>query len=140
MVLFLACVSVVLISNTLVLLVAYKAFSNMTTKLTKSVADFSKGGQAQKWVDSLQVFAERAVTVTESTKVKIAEFDTVLIRTQEQHSRILADADARLSKTADDIDDATRNIRDAVAKPAFAVVSFTAGVRKAIDEGQFDRR
>src|SRR5262249_35840082 len=105
MVLFLACVSVVLISNTLVLLLAYRAFSQITGKLTKAAADFSKGGQTRQWVESLEVVAERAVAVTESTKVKLAEFDPVLIRTQEKHGRILADADARLAKTANDIDD-----------------------------------
>jgi hypothetical protein len=134
MVLFLACVSVVLISNTVVLLVAYKTFSRLTGKLTSAAADFSKSGQARKWVDSLQVVTERAATVTESTKLKLAELDPVLARTQEKHGRILADADAKFAKTADDIDEAARTIRDAVARPAFAVVSFTAGVRKAIDE------
>jgi hypothetical protein len=134
MVLFLACVSVVLISNTLVLLFAYKTISRLTGKLTSAVGDVSKTGQARKWVDSLQVVAERAATVTESTKVKLAELDPVLARTQEKHGRILADADAKFAKTADDIDEAARTIRDALAKPAFAVVSFTAGVRKAIDQ------
>jgi len=135
-VLFLACVSVVMISNTLVLIVAYRLFSQLTGKLTKAVTDFSKSGQARKWVDSLEVVAERAAAVTESTKVKLAEFDPILIRTQEKHGRILADADARLAKTANDIDDAARDIRDAVAKPALAVVSFAVGVRKAIDQAE----
>jgi predicted MarR family transcription regulator len=134
MVLFLACVSVVLISNTVVLLVAYKFFSRLTGRLTAAAAEFSKSGLARKWVDSLQPVAERAATVTESTKLKLAELDPVLARTQEKHGRILADADAKFAKTADDIEEAARTIRDAVAKPAFAVVSFTAGVRKVIDE------
>jgi hypothetical protein len=133
-VLFLAFVSVTLITNTLVLLFAYKAFAGLTSKLTRTVSDFGKSSEARKWIDSMHVAAERAVTITESTKIKIAEFDPVLIRTQEKHALILADADARLEKTASDIDGAALTIRNAVAKPAFAVVSFTAGVRKALDE------
>lgn len=133
-VLFLAFVSVTVVTNTLVLLFAYKAFAGLTSKLTRSLGEFAKSGETRKWIDSLNMVAERAVTITESTKIRIAEFDPVLSRTQEKHGRILADADAKLAKTASDIDTAAQTIRDAVAKPAFAVVSFAVGVRKALDE------
>ena len=54
-VLFLACVSVVMVSNTLVLIVAYRLFSQFTGKLTKAVTDFSNSGQAREWIDWLHV-------------------------------------------------------------------------------------
>jgi hypothetical protein len=134
LVIFLGFVSISVVSNTLILIFAFRAFSGLTSKVTASVSEFSKGGETRQLIDSLQVTAEHAVTLTESAKAGIAEFDPVLRRIQEDYRRTLSNADAKLDKLASDIEVAAETVRDTVAKPAFAVVSFAEGVRKMFSD------
>src|SRR5262245_57720937 len=130
LVIFLGFVSISVISNTLILIFAFRAFSGLTSKVTATASEFSKGGKTRQLIDSLRVSAGHAVTLTESAKTGVAEFEPVLRRIQEDYRRTLSNADAKLEKVASDIDVAAEKVRDTVAKPAFAVVSFAEGVRK----------
>ena len=131
-VIFLAFVSVSVIFNTLVIFFAYKVFANLTLKVTASMAEFQKSSETREWIDSLQVAADRAAAVTESTKLKFAEFDPVLERTQENYRRTLVDVDAKLEEVADDINTTVQKVRDIIAKPAFSVATFAAGVSQVL--------
>ena len=138
-VIFLALVSVTLITNTLLIFLAYKALSGMTSKVAATVTEFGKTSEARELIDSLYAVAENAASVTESAKVKVAEFTTVLGRVQENYHRGLDDADSRLETVAENVDEASQRVRDAVAKPAFAVAAFSAGLIKVLGNENFWR-
>jgi hypothetical protein len=134
-VIFLAFVSVTLITNTLVILLAYRALAGMTKKITETVAELKSGSETRELIDSLRVAAQRAASITESAKLKMAEFDPALCRVQENYQRNLAAADLKLQKAAENINATAQNVRDLVAKPVFAAASFSAGVIKLLREG-----
>jgi len=133
-VIFLAFVSVVLITNTIMIFFAYKALAGLTSKMTATMSSFAKNSEARELLESVQAATEQAAAITESTKERIAEFTPVLSRLQEDHRRALINADSKLEKTAGDINTAAQRVRDVIAKPAFAVVSFSAGIRKVIED------
>ena len=135
LVIFLAFVSVTLITNTIVILLAYKALAGMTAKVTATVAELRSGSETRELIDSLNLAAKRAASVTESAKAKMAEFDPALGRVQENYHRSLAAADSKLQKAAENIDITAQNVRDLVAKPVFAAASFSAGVIKFLRDG-----
>src|SRR5258706_2989633 len=100
LVIFLAFTSVTVVSNTLVILLAYRIFARLTSKVTETVAEVRNNTEAREWIDSLQVAAERAAIITEATKLKFADFDPVLSRTQENYRRTLATIDSKLDEAA----------------------------------------
>jgi hypothetical protein len=131
-VIFLAFVSVTLVTNTLLIIFAYKVFAGMTSKLTATMSSFSQTGETRELIQSLQVAAERAATITESTKSRIAGFDPVLARLQENYRGTLATADSKLETVAGNINTSAQKIRDVIATPAFAAASFVAGLTKLL--------
>ena len=135
-VIFLAFASVTVITNTLLILFAYKAFASLTSKVTETVSEFGKSSETRRWIDSLQIAAEQAAVVTEATKQRITEFEPALGRAQENYNRTLATVDSKLEKVAGEIDASARKLRDVVAKPAFSFVAFAAGLTKVLKEDE----
>ena len=135
-VIILAFASVSAITNTMLILFAYKAFASLTWKVTETVSEFEKSSETRQWIDSLQIAAEQAAVVTEATKQRIAEFEPVLGRAQENYNRTLATVDSKLEKVAGEIDTSARKLRDVVAKPAFSFVAFAAGLTKVLEEDE----
>src|SRR5262249_20860709 len=138
-VIFLAFVSVTLITNTLLILFAYKALAGMTSKVTSTIAELGKNSETRELIDSLYSAAENAASVTESAKLKVAGFTTVLGRVQENYRRGLDSADSKLERVAENVDNASQKVKDVVAKPAFAVASFSAGFIKVLGDDAFWR-
>ena len=132
---FLAFVSVTLITNTLVILLAYRALAGITTKLTSTVAELGTSSETRQLIDALQAASKRAASVTESAKLKMAGLDPALGRFQETLRSNLAQADSKLEKAAKNIDTTAQNVRDMVAKPVFAAASFSAGFIKVLRNG-----
>ena len=135
---FLFFVFVTVASNTLLIWFAYKAFANITLKVTETVSEFEKSSETRQWIDSLQVAAEQAVAVTEGTKQKMAEIEPALGRVQENFKRTLVTVDSRLEEVAEGIDASTTKVRDVVAKPAFSVMTFAAGLARVIEANDRD--
>jgi hypothetical protein len=81
----------------------------------------------------MQTVGEQAVTITEGTKQRIAEFEPVMAKAQDSFGRTLDMVDAKLEETAKRMDTSARKIRDAVAKPAVSTMAFVAGVMKVIE-------
>ena len=129
---FLVCVFISVTVNTVAFYFAYRAFAGTVTKTTGMMAEFYKNSETREWIDSLHIAAERAATVTEVTKQKMLEFDPKLTRAQEGYRRTLESIDARLEKAAATIDETSMKVRDVVAKPAFSVASFAAGMSRVI--------
>src|SRR5215471_15519249 len=138
-VIFLAFVSVTLITNTLLILFAYRALAGMTSKVTATVAELGKSSETRELIQSLHAAAEQAASVTESAKLKFAGFTTVLSHVQENYGRTLDAADERLEQIAGNVDSASQKVRDVVAKPAFTVASFSAGFIRVLGNDAFWR-
>jgi len=130
---FLVCVFISVTVNTVAFYFAYRAFAGSVTKATSMAAEFQKNSETRKWIEALHIASERAASVTEVTKQKMLEFEPKLERAQEGYRRTLETIDARLEKAAANIDETSRKVRDVVAKPAFAVASFSAGMSRVIN-------
>jgi len=134
LVIFLACVSAAVALNTAIIIAMYKIFAGMTSKVTDAMSEIHNNADAREWIHSLQVAAERAAVLTESTKLSLSEFNPVLSRTQENYRLALVKADSKLDQTANTISTTARDVRDMVAKPAFSVATFAAGVTRALEK------
>ena len=119
--------------NTALIFAAYKAFAGLTSKMTTTVSEFQKNNELRQFLDSMQSVGKQAVTVTESTKQRIAEFEPVLARAQDSYSRTLDMVDSKLAETAKEIDNSALKLRDAIAKPAVSTMAFVAGLTKVIE-------
>src|SRR5262249_702545 len=102
-VIFLAFISVTLITNTLLIWFAYKAFAKSTYKVTETVSQFQTSAEMREWVSAMQSASEQAIAVTQATKIKMAEIEPVLHRTREQYRRALATVDSKLDTVANEI-------------------------------------
>jgi hypothetical protein len=132
-VVFLFFVFVTVTTNTLLLWFAYKAFAGLTTKVTESVSEFQKNSETRAWIESMQAAAAEAVAVTEATKQKMAELEPMLAKAQKSYNRTLAVVDSKLETVAEEVSSSARKMRDVVAKPAFSVMAFVAGLAKVME-------
>jgi hypothetical protein len=132
-VVFLFFVFVAVTTNTILVWVAYKAFSNWTLKATEAISDFKTNDEMRQWFDSLQVASAQAVVATESAKKAMADFEPTLTAAQENYGRALADIDSHMKQAAEEITIGARKFRDIVAKPAFSVMAFAAGLTKVLE-------
>jgi PleD family two-component response regulator len=129
---FLALTSVTVIANTCAIYCAYRILAKLTSKVMEAASDIRKNTEAREWIQSMQIAAERAAAITQSTKQKMAEFDPAFGRVHEKYRHTLVVIDSKLDQAAEKINATSRDVRDIVAKPAFAVATFAAGVTKAI--------
>src|SRR5215813_7957491 len=116
------------VMNAALIFVAYRAFAGLTSKVETTVSEFQKNNEFRQSLDSMQIVARHAVTVTETTKQGIAQFEPMITRAQESYARTLDMVDSKLEEAAEEIEDGARKFRDAVAKPAFATMAFVAGL------------
>jgi membrane-anchored protein YejM (alkaline phosphatase superfamily) len=133
LVVFLFFVFVAVTTNTLLVWFAYKAFANLTAKATEAIADFKMNDETHQWFDSLQVASAQALAATESAKKAMVDFEPTIIAAQENYSRALADVDSHMERAAEEITIGARKLRDIVAKPAFSVMAFAAGLTKVLE-------
>ena len=131
-VVFLAFVSVTVVFNTVIIYHAYRAFAGLTSKMTATMSEIHASGETRQAIESLQTAAEQAAAITETTKLRIAEFDPVLERAHQDYRRALVAIDSKLEKAAENINTTAREVRDIVSKPAFSVATFVAGVAKVL--------
>ena len=132
-VVFIAVVALGTMLNTALIFAAYKAFSGLTSKVTTTVSEFEKSNELRQFINSMEAVGRQAVTVTESTKHHIAEFEPVITKAQDSYGRTLAMVDSKLEDAAKQIDSSARKIRDAVTKPAVSAMAFVAGLMKVIE-------
>jgi hypothetical protein len=132
-VVFVAVVALGTLLNTALIFAAYKAFAGLTSKVTTTVTEFQRNNELRKFIVSMQTVGEQAVTITEGTKQRIAEFEPVMAKAQDSFGRTLDMVDSKLEETAKRMDSSARKIRDAVAKPAVSTMAFVAGVMKVIE-------
>lgn len=119
-----------ILMNTALIFLAYKAFSGLSIKVTATVSELEKTGELKQFLDSLHAASEQAVTVTQATKERMAEFEPVITKVYETYNLSIAQVDSKLEKVFGEINMSAEKVRDTVAKPAFSVMAFAAGLTK----------
>ena len=132
-VIFLAFVSVAVIVNTLLIWFAYRGFARFTSKLTATVSAIGTSSETKAWLTTLQFVSEQAIAVTGTAKIKIAEFEPMLDRAQQQYMNALSHVDSKLEIIAGEITTNAQKVRDIVAKPAFYSVAFAAALSRVLE-------
>jgi hypothetical protein len=132
-VLFLAFVSIALITNTLLFFLLYKAVSGVTSKVTETASIFTSRSEITTWLSALQSASEQAVAATDAAKLKIAECQPVVESVQKNYRATLTKVDSRLAMAAGQITTSAKNARDVVVGPAFSFMAFAAGLTQAIE-------
>jgi hypothetical protein len=132
-VIFLAFVSVALITNTLLIFLVYKALSGVTSKVTEGVSAIVTTTEINDWMTKLKSASEQAVAVTEETKVRIAECQPAIENAHNNYRAALKKVDSTLETVADEVTKNARKARDVVAKPAFSFIAFVAGLAQMIE-------
>jgi hypothetical protein len=95
LVILLACVSITLIVNTVIIFAIFKIFGSMASKATESIHEFQTSASTRHWLNTLQAASENAAKVSGSVRDQIVGFEPALIRMQAEHSERLAKADVR---------------------------------------------
>src|SRR5262249_53921282 len=126
------------IFNTALIFVVYKLFAGLTTSLTQSMSNFRNSSETRETIQSMKIAAERAASISEAAKLKLAQFDPMLQRSHASFRETLKTVDSKLDEFGERANMAAETLRDTVAKPAFTVVSFAAGVSQALQEFRDD--
>jgi hypothetical protein len=134
LVIFLAFVSVALITNTLLIWLAYKALTGFTSKVTEAVSMFVTNTETNEWIASLRSASEHAIAVTEATKVRIIECQPVVEKAQQNYRSALNKMDSALETVADEITTNAKKARDVVSGPAFSFTAFVAGLTQVLED------
>jgi hypothetical protein len=95
LIIFLACVAVTLIVNTVIIYMVFRIFGNLATKLTEGVHEFQTGSATRHWLDTMQSASENAVRVTAIAKEQVVGLEPALARMQAEHAERLSKADVR---------------------------------------------
>ena len=131
-VIFLAFTMVTVVTNTLLILFAYKGFASVTTKVTAAAREFETSSETREWIASIQRASEQAVTVTEMTKQKMTEYDPVLDDLQSRYAFMLASLDTRVERVTETVTETATRARDAVIEPAEKFSNVASGVKNAL--------
>jgi hypothetical protein len=132
-VIFLAFVSVALITNTLLIWLVYKALSGLTSKVTDTVSQFITSSETNEWIATLKSASEQAIAVTEAAKLRIIESQPVIEKAQQDYRAVLDKANSTLETVAEEITTKAKQTRDVVAGPAFSFLAFAAGLSQVIE-------
>ena len=95
LVIFLACVAVTLIVNTVIIYMVFRIFGNLATKLTDGVHEFQTGSATRHWLDTMQSASENVVRATAIAKGQVTGLERALAQMQAEHAERLAKADVR---------------------------------------------
>jgi hypothetical protein len=133
LVIFLAFVSIALITNTLLIFLVYKALSGVTSKVTEGVSAVVTASEINEWMTALQSASEQAVAVTEATKVRMAECQPVIENVQKTYQAALKKVDSTMETVADEVAQNAKKVRDVVARPAFSFIAFAAGLTQMFE-------
>jgi hypothetical protein len=95
LIIFLACVAVTLIVNTIIIYLVFRIFGNLATKVTEGVHEFQTGSATRHWLATMQTASENLVKATGIAKEELAGLEPALVQMQAEHAERLAKADVR---------------------------------------------
>lgn len=131
-VIFLLFISVTLVFNSMVIWFAYKAFANITTKVTETMREVHASDGVRSWLKALESASFQAVAVTEVTKDSVAKFEPTLARAQSTYGYGLAKVDVNLERFHDKLRLQTARAQDALTSPAHKIGATLTGVQEAL--------
>jgi hypothetical protein len=117
LVILLACVSITLIVNTVILFLIFKIFGSMASKATQSIHEFQTSASTRHWLTKLQSASENAAKVSGSVREQVIGFEPALARMQAEHTERLAKADVRFKMVCRAIEFTAERIEKIVAWP-----------------------
>ena len=95
LVIFLACVAITLIVNTVIIYMVFRIFGTLASKVTDGVHEFQTGSATRHWLATMQSATENAARMTGTVKEELAGLEPVLAKMQAEHSEMLAKVDVR---------------------------------------------
>ena len=141
-VIFLAFTSVTLVFNSVVIWFAYKAFANVTLKVTRKMNEFHTSEDAKRWMKALKDASERAITVTEATRDEIHAFEPVLAKAQSAYGYGLAKMDVRVESLCENIRTHVESAQTKIEEPCLrfgSVLLVMSDLLERFSFGQSDR-
>ena len=132
LVIFLAFTSVTLTANTLVIWFAYKAFANLTTKVTERMTEISSSDTTRGLFHLLEVASYQAVSATDVTRKKLENFEPVLAHTQDIYGYGLAKIDTKFETLCEVITEKVERAQSAILEPAEKIGTVAAGVQTVL--------
>ena len=134
-VIFLAFTSATLIFNSVIIWLAYKAYSSGTAKMTRLIQEFESSESTRALLSSAESASVQAVELTEVLKDQLARFDPVLAKAQSKYGFRLAQVDVQLEKGIGTLLRETERVQAALIHPAGRLRSMGAtlsGVHQVI--------
>src|SRR5262245_58169232 len=116
--LFLAFVSVTMVTNALMIWIAYRAFAHGVTGLVKNIKQIETG-DAKAGIQAMATLAEQMAKATESAKQKFVGYEPKLATTHRRLENALVDANQKLERAAEEISNKTQTVGDSVAIKAY---------------------
>lgn len=131
-VIFLLFISVTLVFNSMVIWFAYKAFANVTTKVTETMREIHASDDARGWLKALETASFQAVSVTGFAKERIVKFEPTLARAQSTFGYGLAKVDVRLERLHDKIQSQAERSQYAIIVPAHRIGATLSGIHEVL--------
>jgi hypothetical protein len=131
-VLFIGVACAALILNTLIAFFAYKAFANVTAKLTESVTEFSANGMTRSWLHSLEIASSQAAAVTTIAKEQVQSLDPLLARAQDMYGYGLAKVDRKFERVCEVVTQQIEDTQAAILKPAEKIGAVASGLEAVL--------
>jgi hypothetical protein len=131
-VIFLLFISVTLVFNSMVIWFAYKAFANVTTRVTETIREIHSSDDARSWLRALETASFRAVSVTGFARERIAGFEPTLARAQSKFGYGLATVDVRLERLHDKIQSQAARSQSAIVRPAHRIGATLSGIHEVL--------
>lgn len=128
-VIFLIFTSVTLVFNSALIWFAYKAFADVTTRVTETMREIHASDDAKSWLNALQSASSQAVVVTDAAKDSILRFEPTLARAQSKFGYGLAKVDVRLERIHDKVRLQAERVQDAIVGPAHRIGATMSGVQ-----------
>jgi hypothetical protein len=131
-VIFLAFTSVTLVFNSIIILFAYRAFSNITTKVTDTMREMQTSSTTRSWISAMGTASEKAALLTGLTREKITTLGPVLDEAESRFGYGLAKVDVRFERLCNNIQLSAEKAERAILKPAHSVGAAASGVLQAV--------
>ena len=128
MIVFLAFTSVTLLFNAVIIWYAYKAFFNVTFKVTETLQELQARESTKVWLNALETASTHAVSLTDKAKTQLANFDPVLARAHSKYEFRLAQIDIHMEKGINRIVNKTESLQNSLVRPAHRLGASLAGV------------
>jgi hypothetical protein len=117
LIIFLAFTTIALVGNAVALWIAYKAFSDATTKITGTMHEFAANEETRRWIKSVERASAQAVSVTELAKKQIVEFEPILAQAQSTFGFRMAQLDVRFERVCEAVSMQAEKTQTAIVEP-----------------------